>query len=181
MEKIYRIVKTVLFFIGGVLLLVFSHVFLENGFAFLPLLVGTVMVYYGIENILFVTLKKEIKKEQIKFLNGFITLLIGIIVLCQIGKAEDNIVIICVMWAVWAIVRESEEIYERTILTWDVKSVSILNAIESVIVIIFSVMLIVNPVKHHVYSHVILLGVELILEVSWGYLYDLIKKLRHND
>ena len=42
---------------------------------------------------------------------------------------------------------------------------SIVNIIESIVVIVFSVMLIFSPTEHHAHFHIILLGIELILEV----------------
>ena len=68
----------------------------------------------------------------------------------------------CVIWATWSIVRESFEIKE---LVTEIKSwtLTIISGIESIAVIVFSVMLILEPGEHHAMIHMYLLLFELIL------------------
>ncbi|MBQ7249942.1 MAG: hypothetical protein IJS37_01135, partial [Bacilli bacterium] len=69
---------------------------------------------------------------------------------------------VCVIWATWSIIRESYEIKE---IVTDFKTVTprVLSGVESIIVIVFSVLLILNPMEHHAAIHMGLLVAELIL------------------
>ena len=85
---------------------------------------------------------------------------------------------VCVLWSVWSIMRESEEIFEKCFDHWKKHPVtSLINLAESIVVIVFSLLLIVaknhEELLEHTYAHVILLGVELIIEVIWEYVGDL--------
>ncbi len=175
--KIYKLIKLPVFLICGVLLFIFSEVFLENEYHLLPFLVGGVITFYGIEGIIMMTIKGEIKEEPVMFMNASVTLILGVIVLFFTTGSENMLVIVSVLWSVWAIMRESEEISEKVLPNLNFKITSAINLLESVAVILFSVLLIITPVEHHVHSHIILLGIELILEVTWPLFIKLEKKL----
>jgi len=161
--KIYRNVKFILFLAAGILVFVFDFFFLEN-IANLYNLVGSVMVFYGLEATVIMAVKKEIKEEKMLLTNQILTLLLGLILLFM-PQTENNIIVLSVLWSVWAITRESEEINEKVLKNLDCKVTAVLNFAESVVVIVFSVLLILNPSEHHLHSHLLLLGAELILEV----------------
>ena len=80
-----------------------------------------------------------------------------------------DIIKVCLIWGVWSILRESKEMAEA--IENIVKNrLGILNVIESVIVIILSFLLILEPNEEHVRLHVILLGIELITVVVFFFL-----------
>ena len=69
---------------------------------------------------------------------------------------------VCIIWAVWSISRESFEIYEIT--SGIVRGpAAVISGIESIIAIIFSVMLLINPTEHHAKIHIYLLIVEFLV------------------
>lgn len=169
--KTYKLIKLIIFVITGTLIIVFSEFFLEN-IKNLYLLVGSVMSFYGLEAALLLIIEKEFKEEKILFLNSIITLFLGLLVIFM-PETTNSLVVLSVLWSVWAIMRESEEIFEKVLKNWNCKVTSILNLLESLVVIVFSVMLILNPSEHHLHSHVILLGIELILEETFPLLTNL--------
>ena len=103
--------------------------------------------------------------------------------------------VVCVIWSIWSIMREGEEIVEKGFEGIKEHPItSVVNFAESVVVIVFSVMLICardfHELEHHAHSHVILLGIELIIEVIWVYVGDFearcLRKIKekhakHND
>lgn len=181
LEKIYKIIKTVLFIVAGVLMLIFAKEFVANQGEHINLYVGIVMAFYGLETAIVMLLKKEVKEQPIKFLNGLINILLAIVMIFLIEENAFELRIGTTIWCIWAIMREGEEIFEKVVVGFKKHPVtSVINFIESVVVIIFSIALItVEPSKllEYALKHVYLLGVELILEVVWPQLSLLEEKL----
>lgn len=180
-EKIYKIIKTVLFIVAGVLTLVFAKEFVANQGEHINLYVGIVMAVYGLETAIVMLLKKKVKEEPIKFLNGLINILLAIVMIFLIEENAFELRIGTTIWCIWAIMREGEEIFEKVVIGFKKHPViSVINFIESVVVIIFSITLITvesSELLEDALKHVYLLGVELILEVVWPQLSLLEEKL----
>ena len=85
-------------------------------------------------------------------------------------------------YSTWSIIRESYEIKE---LVTEIKSVTltIISGIESIAVIVFSIMLIAEPGEHHALIHIYLLLFELILTPLVPLLDEIIeqKKLKNKE
>lgn len=181
LEKIYKIIKSVLFIVAGVLTLVFAKEFVANQGEHINLYVGIIMAFYGLETAIVMLLKKEVKEQPIKFLNGLINILLAIVMIFLIEENAFELRIGTTIWCIWAIMREGEEIFEKVVIGFKKHPVtSVINFIESVVVIIFSIALItVEPSEllEDALKHVYLLGVELILEVIWPQLSLLEEKL----
>ena len=182
MEKIYKLIKTILFVVSGVLIFVFAKDFVSNGGTKINMYVGFVMYFYGLETVTLMLIKKEIKHEPIKFLNGLINILLAVVMIFLIDGNGYEVRIACTIWSIWSIMREGEEIFEKVIEGFKKAPItSLINLVESVIVIVFSILLItVEPEEllEDALKHVYLLGVELILEVMWPQLVLLENKLR---
>ena len=107
-------------------------------------------------------------------LNGAINVLIAVIMIFLLEGHPYELRIVCVLWSIWSIMREGVEIYEKAIECFKKHPItSVANLAESVVVIVFSIMLICakdgHELEHHAHAHVILLGIELIIEVIWIY------------
>ena len=153
--KTFRLSRLIVFIICAVLLLVFNEFFLEN----LRWFIGGLIVLYGTLGILALILAKvkPIYEGQ-GFLFFAVEILLGLTTLCFIKEYAT----VCVIWAVWSILRESvelEEIVERELHP----SLAVFSGIESVAVIVLSVMLMIEPGEHHAMIHSYLLVVELVL------------------
>lgn len=178
----YHLFKFVVFIIAGVLLLVFSKALMENKGAILNGVVGCVIAVYGLEGIIVPLVTKKIKDEKLRFFNGWINLLIAVIMIFFLEGHAHELRVICVIWSLWSIMREGEEILEKCLE--GIKEhpiVSAINFAESVVVIVFSIMLIAakdeHELIHHAYAHVVLLSIELIIEVVWVYAAELESRL----
>ena len=153
--KPFRLTRLIVFVLGAILLLVFNEFFLEN----LRWFIGGLIVLYGTLGILALILAKvkPIYEGQ-GFLFFAVEILLGLTTLCFIKEYAT----VCIIWAVWSILRESvelEEIVERELHP----ALAVFSGIESVAVIVLSVMLMIEPGEHHAMIHSYLLAVELVL------------------
>ena len=153
--KTFRLSRLICFSIGAILLLIFNEFFLHN----LRWFIGGLIVVYGTLGILALTLEK-VKPiyEGHGFLFYAVEILLGLTTLFFIEEYET----VCIIWAVWSILRESVELQE--IVSGELHlSMGVLSALESVAVIVLSVMLMIEPGEHHAMIHSYLLCVELVL------------------
>lgn len=174
-DKIWRPIKAVLWAVAAVLILVFR----EEVVVLLNDLVGGTMIAYGLETVVLHLVKKKSFKKENRFFWGLIEILIGItlIFLIDLGDPEGiPYATVCVVWAVWSMLREALEIEEgiREILHHEP---ALLSLIESLVAIVFSVLLLLQPGEHHAMTHVILLFIELL---TTGVLFPYIHVLVHH-
>lgn len=187
MGKIYKLIKLILFIAMGIAILVCNKYIMHEEGAILNGLVGTIIAIYGLEGILLPIFTHKVKAEKIEMLNGGVNVLIAIIMIFLIEGYDDELRILCVLWSLWSIMREGVEIFDKGVV--GIKNhpiTSVVNFAESIVVIVFSVMLITarsfEELEHHAHAHVILLGIELIIEVIWVYVGEfearILKRMR---
>ena len=156
------------------ILAVFVFIFREKLVEYLQPFIGALMIFYGLEGILY-----EILNHKLHFIHvgksylGLVELIFGTVLL--IAPLEYSYV--CIIWATWSIVRESYEIKE---VVSDIKSVlpKILSGAESIAVIVLSVMLILEPTEHHALIHMYMLVIELVLNPATVLLDELFIHLK---
>ena len=191
MGKIYKLIKLILFVAMGIAILVCNKLIMNEEGAIINGLVGAIIAIYGLEGIVLPIFTKKVKAEKVEMLNGGVNILIAIIMIFLLEGHTYELRIVCVLWSLWSIMREGVEIFDKGFV--GIKNhpiTSTINFAESIIVIIFSVQLIVakdaHELEHHAHAHVILLGIELIIEVIWVYLGEfesrILRRLRrrHN-
>ena len=155
--KNYKIGKLVTFITIAISIIFLMDFYVEN----LQYFIGGLIVLYGIDKgILFVFENKE--KKVSLFFQCFVQLLLGICTIFLFNKIET----ICVIWAVWAIMREAEELTECYELFKE-RIPCLLNIAESIVAIVFSILLIKDPGEHHAKVHMILLIIELVTTVTF--------------
>ena len=157
MRKFYY-VKFAVYIILAVLVFVNAHFFVE----YLRCTLAALMMLYGLETVIVTPIleKKEAFKNY-EFYLGFIEILVAFVLIFAIS----DIVTLCVVWAMWSLLREASEIRE-VILRFHEKLPAVIDAIESVVDIVLSVMLIMDPSEHHALIHAYFLGAELIISGS---------------
>ena len=156
MKKIYETIKIVIHTILAIILFIFAEKILPN----VAILVGLIMFLYSIETFVG-ALSPDSKHKDQRILESILLILFGIIML-TIGK--NNFLTACIVWATWSLYREGMELINQ-IKESNKLWVGILNVIESLITIVFSIMLIANPAEHHALTHIYLLGVELLCAI----------------
>ena len=173
----YHLVKLIVCVILSILVLVFREqlVHLNN----LKYFIGALMVAYGLDEIAF-----EVYCHKLHFIHehktylGLVELVLGATMLILALDYEA----VCVIWATWSIIRESYEIKE---LVTEIKSITltVISGVESVAVIVLSIMLIAEPGEHHATIHLYLLLFEFILTPLVPLLDEIIeqKKLKNKE
>ena len=151
----YNYIKLAIYFTLAVLMLVFKEPLIEH----LKYFIGGLMIVYAFEEMLFETIfSRKHFFHQSKVYLGFIELLLGLILVIVDVSYEST----CIIWATWSLLRETHEV-EEILAELNTLPAKLLSGIESLVVIVFSVMLIIEPTEHHAMIHLYLLFVELIV------------------
>ena len=164
----YFSIKLGVFTILAILVFIFREPLVEN----LKYFIGGLMLLYGLEEILFEILySRHHILHQGKLYLGGIELLLGVVMLSVPMSYES----VCIIWATWSILREAYEIKE---VFSEIKCLApkILSATESVVVIVFSILLIIEPGEHHAMIHLYLLLAELIISPLTPLLDEILAK-----
>ena len=156
-------------------------IFREHLVEHLKYFIGGLMTLYGVEEILFeIVFKDKHFWHKDKIYLGIIELAFGVALLCLNlhDNAEETLIRTCLIWATWSIVRESFEIKE---LVTEIKSwtLTIISGIESIAVIVLSVMLILNPGEEDAMIHMYLLLLELLLTPLIPLLDEILLERKH--
>lgn len=159
--KLWRMIKFWLYIVAGILVLIFNKFCLENA----QYVVGGVMIAYAIEDLIVWGVVKGVVAEKTKFFEAIILLVLAFILIFLVNDEYNKCLII---WGVWSIIREGNEITE-CMIRLSKKRPALLNLAESIIVIVLSVTMIMEPGEHHAHVHIYLLGIELILEVIFPF------------
>ena len=169
--KIYNFIKLIIFIAFSVLLVVFRNELVQD----LHYFIGALVFTYGLEsNVVLAVVAKKNCIRSIKFSFSLFEMVVGL----TIFFAVRNFTHVCVMWAVWSMLRQSLDIHE--VLKGEVKGVvAVIFIIQSVVSVVFSIMLILNPTHHHAVTHIYLLIAELLV-ISLPPVIDelLIKKIK---
>ncbi|MCF0116856.1 MAG: hypothetical protein HUJ61_02260 [Bacilli bacterium] len=175
LKKIYSIIKSILFVGIGISILVIGKKFVEGNY--LHLLVGGVMLFFSLEYFvsLFVLGLDLTSRSSFKAIFEFI---LGLVVMALLNKPQ-HFNSVCIIWGTWSILREDDELVEC--FEMFKKGVPVvINFLESLLVILFSVLMIINPIEHEAIFHTYILGLELILEIVFPIVDDLLEKVIEN-
>ena len=153
--KYFRIIKFINFIIIGVLLGVF-HEFIINNLSFtLPIII----VLYGIEaTVISIVYHKKDFYIKHRFYWGLVEILLGLVVLFYIIDFETT----CIVWAIWALLREAGE-FREAVDTLDSLITSIILIATGIVNVVFSILLVMHPGVEHATTHLYLLIVELVV------------------
>ena len=163
--KIYGAIRTAIYWALTALVIAFVSAIAE--IEVLRYFIGGLMVFYGVEEIIYTAIKNK-KHYSINTLYwNIIEIAIGLTLIIFV---ETSYAVVCVCWAIWSILRETRELVE---LTEELKEnklvickiVAIVNLLESLTVIALSLTMVIEPGEHHAKIHLYLLAVELFTKV----------------
>ena len=156
--KVFRFSRLIGFVAGIVMIIIFKDSFVNN----LKWFIGGLMILYGVLGIVNIILEKETQIHiRHDFLFNAVEILIGAAILIFIKEFST----VCVVWAVWSILRESIELKE--IVSGELHPVlAVISGIESIALIVLSIMLMAETNEHHALVHTYFLCVELFLTSS---------------
>lgn len=163
MPKKWFIPKAVLYIAVAIVILILH----EEVMPYVGYLVGGVVLAYALEELIFAWIERDFKT--------FSEAVVQLILAGLLFATSHNLVSVCTIWGVWSIIREVREMTGALQELRKDRS-GIVNIIESVVVIVLSVMMIVAPTYHHAHTHVILLAIELILEIVFPVVSILLAK-----
>jgi hypothetical protein len=178
--KIWHVIKFFLYNLIGIGIIVFTALSSTRQYmiSYVQYILGGIMLMYSIEDMVVSIIKGPLNKET-RLFTGLILLIISILLIFFLDKVDDYQTIL-VIWAIWSIIREGEDITEASRAIAHEK-LQILNIIEAVVIIIMSFVMVIDPNEHHAYIHLYLLGIEVILEVFFPALYDHFAKKKQNE
>ena len=152
---IYNLIKLGVFIAIDVFIIIFAHYIVANA---LKYFIGGLMLMYGIEEILFEAIfaGKHFLHKSKNYL-GFVEILLGLLLIVAPFELSN----VFIIWATWSILREAFEVKE---IVTELKCITprVFSGIESLVVIVFSVIFLLDPGEHHALIHMYLLCVELI-------------------
>ena len=149
--KTLDLLKPIIYIITGLLIIIFFKDIVD----ILPYVVGSIMIIVNLEAIIVDILEKDY--GHIGYKIGI--LILGILLMTILAHDFEAI---CVVWATISIVNGGRSLVKSGIEikeSW-LNIVGLLLAITSIVLSIF---LFMNPLEH-VSSHIILLGIEIILD-----------------
>lgn len=176
MKNAWKTIKLIVYLIAGCLIMAFSEQVME----YVVILVGAVMTVYAIETIIVSIYEKAVLHEENELFEGLILILLAIVLLFT---DNNNLEKVCVIWAIWSILRETEEIKECLHDNFHknppkfTKVFHYIHCVESAIVIILSLVMLLSPTEKTAHTHIILLGLELILEVAFPLMNTIAEKI----
>ena len=165
--KPLQLIKTVSYILLGVAVLVFNKELLN----YVGILVGVYVIIYACDKIVFSAIKKDLLGKD-----GLITALAHLLVAAALIMLHGDLEKICVIWAVWAILREGRELSECAHRIANKKPALIQAAVCVVVIALFFTMML-KPSLYYAHVHVVLMGAELILEVLLSAFYSFLDRL----
>ncbi len=169
----YNLIKLGVYLVLAILIFIFKEQLVEH----LKFFIGGLMILYAVEEILFIIIHHihHILHEDKVYL-GFIELILGIVLMCVNVSYES----VCIIWATWSILRESYEIKE---IACELKHIvpKIISGVESLVIISFSILLIIEPGEHHAMIHLYLLLAELVIAPLTPLLDELLMKKKKKE
>ena len=159
--KKWQTVKAVLYVTLAVVIFIFS----QSIMPYIGYLVGGVVLLYASEELILSAVNRTLFTDVQRVFDGIAQLLIC----AALFIVAKDVIKLCLIWGVWSILRESKEMAEaiKSIVT---TRFGVLNVMESVVVIVLSFLLILEPNDEHIRLHVILLGIEFITVVLFYFL-----------
>ena len=164
--KVYGAIRTAMYWILAAFVIAFVSTIAEIGV--LRYFIGGLMIFYGIEEIIYTVFKNK-KHYSIRSLYwNIVEIVIGIALVAFV--ATGDVEVVCVSWAIWSILRETNELVEATEKLKDNKLllnkiVAVANFLESFTIIALSLTMLIEPNEHHAKIHLYLLAVELFTKV----------------
>ena len=166
----FKLIKTIIYILLGILIIVFRNPL----YPYVTYLVALSIFLFGLDSILEIFEEKGFNKKDIYHLVDGSILIITSLIICFVVK---DFIVMCFVWGIWTILREIKEL-NGEIYHIIKKKYGFTSLVESIAVVVLAITLLTNPTEHHVKFHIIVLGIEFMLEVLLPIIYMLIEKRR---
>lgn len=168
--KIYKIIKSITFLALATSIIFLKDFYVEN----LQNFIGVLITIYALdEGVEFFFIDQKENRPMI-MCSAIVEFILGLCTLIWF----KNYSTVCVIWAIWSIMRESSEFVECFELYKEKNYIPCaISFAESVVAIVFSILLVIEPGEHHAKTHMILLIIELVTTIAIPYIADGCEKL----
>ena len=154
-NTIFKINKFIIYLVLGIIILVLR----DDTYNYLYLLIAIPSLVLNIEQLSYEIYERAYYKKA--NLIGACLLKIALALIILIMNAD--MLVVCVLWGISIIISSTITLDESTYLVTNRKIFAFLIEVaESIVQIVFAVLLIIDPVEH-ISFHIILLGVEMLL------------------
>lgn len=164
-NNVARVLKIFLYLFTGVLIIL-SSIFIFDSFVnYINYIVGISLVVGSTSSLVFDIRKKRYEHDENHIASHFMLIVFGLIILLSkpvLNKVDLELV--CTLWGVAVIINSCLRL-DLSVYEIFNKEVHILETIEAFAEIVLGILLILHP-ESHVKFHIILLGIEFILESS---------------
>lgn len=172
---IWKVSRIIVFTLAAVAIFAFPD-FFRNAAAFV---VGGVMIAFGLDDLLRIRFSGKNPRNFPSGLNAILSLFLALIMMTFFRNTSTDtahLIKVCSIWAVWSITQEIYELYEIVHLFRE-RRLGIVSGLESLAIIVLSVLLLIDP-REHLPMHIFILGVELILKYAFAVFYDFVYQRR---
>lgn len=152
----WKAIKAISYLIASILIFIFNRSIMP----YVGIVVGAVVCIYAMEELIVAAAKRTLFDNPYLLSDGIVQLLIGAVLFL----VSFDIFKVCLVWGVWSILRESKE-FAEAVKNLSQKKLGIINVVESVVVVILSFFLVLEPNEEHARLHVFLLATELAIVV----------------
>ncbi len=151
MKKTLDFIKPILYILTGIVIILFSNHITD----YLPYVVGTIMILVNIEAIIVDILEHDYGHTGYKA--GIIVL--GILIMTA---SSHDFEAICIIWATISIINGGRSLMKSAL---EIKKswIYAVDFVVAILSIVLSIFLIIDPLEH-VTTHIILLGIEIMLD-----------------
>lgn len=173
-RQIIRINKMLFYIPTGIIIIVLREKLID----YLSYIVGIPMLILSLEGLVYEVVNKSYKTMHNRLGEEVIKIILSVLI---IFAFDDNVLIISIIWGIIAILQAvkelSKSIYE---INYQKNYKYLILLIQTVLEIIFAILLIIEP-EEHVSFHLVLLGIEMLFEstrilITFIYNYSLNKK-----
>lgn len=148
------IIRSIVFLMVGAFIIIFN----SKTINYLSLLIGIFMIITSLVDAFVHLLTKDYKEKSYTLYTPFVIFILALLILFT---SKNDIVFICLIWGVIAILQAGRTINECVYNFFNNKKY-IISLLESIISMVLAIMLIINPLEH-VQMHLIILGLEIAL------------------
>lgn len=170
--NIFKINKTIVYAIIGILIITFHGYILDK--KILSWIVGISTLVIAVEGLIYDIYYKKYHTDRNHIGSEIFKICVSILILTVFKNDLD---MICICWAIIVALTSTRSL-NKAIHAMVSKKPFVFEMIFSIIELTLTILLVTNP-DHHVSTHVILLGVELIVESIMIVIHMLLKKKEH--
>lgn len=171
MRNVFKINKIIIYFLVGLFIILFHNYILNHNILYL--VIGITTLVLAIEGLIVDIVLKRYKTDNNHIGSELFKIALSLVILIAFNKKSD-FEMVCICWSIIVIIANTKTL-NKAISNLFTKKKFMFSIIFSIMQLVLAIMLISNP-EHHVKLHIIILGIEFIIEsirYTMNYIYAL--------